>query len=200
MNITAQAHHSLRRKANSLPTWRARLARKLVLRGLSGIRNGSLVVREADRQWICGTEDRDQLTAEVRILDPRFWDAVLRGGSLGAGEAYVAGWWDSPDLAMVIRLLVRNRAALEGIDSGVARLAKPFLRWIHRANRNTRRGSQRNIAAHYDTSNDFFAAWLDPTMNYSCAIWETGEESLEEAQRNKMELLCRRLKLRPGME
>jgi cyclopropane-fatty-acyl-phospholipid synthase len=199
MDITSKAVDSLPRAATARPGILHRAARALVLRGLSALREGVLVVREGETVHRFGAPAADGLAAEVTVRDARFWSSILRTGSLGAGEAYIAGWWQADDLAAAVRLLVRNRAALDGLDSGVAKLSRPLLGLLHRANRNTADGSRRNIAAHYDTSNEFFAEWLDPTMTYSCAVWERGDESLEEAQRNKMERLCRKLGLQPGM-
>jgi cyclopropane-fatty-acyl-phospholipid synthase len=109
------------------------------------------------------------------------------------------GAWGADDLTAVVRILLRNREALEGLDRGVARLAAPARRVLHWLNRNTRAGARRNIAAHYDVGNDFFSLVLDPTMMYSCAVFDpaTPAMSLEAAQRARLDLICRTLDLRP---
>ncbi len=165
---------------------------------LAGLRAGRLELRTPRGVTVLGAPSADGLHAIVEMRDERAWQALLTGGSVGAGEAYAAGWWTSPDPYAVARLMVRNRAALESLEGGLARLAMPFLKLRHALNRNTRSGARRNIAAHYDLSNDFFAAWLDPTMAYSCGIFADQDVSLEQATIAKYERLCRRLDLRPG--
>jgi cyclopropane-fatty-acyl-phospholipid synthase len=95
-----------------------------------------------------------------------------------------------------MRVLLRNRGALEGLETGMARIAAPAQRVLHWLNRNTRAGSRRNIAAHYDLGNDFFALWLDESMMYSAAMFEAPDATLEEAQSAKLAAICRKLSLR----
>jgi cyclopropane-fatty-acyl-phospholipid synthase len=94
-------------------------------------------------------------------------------------------------------VLARNQAALQGLEGGIARLARPGLRALHALRRNSRRGSRRNIAAHYDLGNEFFGLFLDPTLTYSCALFERAGASLEEASVAKLERACERLELGP---
>ena len=120
------------------------------------------------------------------------------GGSVGAGESFMAGDWTADDLTALVRILLVNRGLLDALDSGWSRLAEPARRLLHAAARNTRSGSRRNIAAHYDIGNDFFELFLDPTMMYSCAVFERADMSLEQAQVAKLDRLCRKLDLKPG--
>jgi cyclopropane-fatty-acyl-phospholipid synthase len=109
------------------------------------------------------------------------------------------GQWSSPDLVGLIRLAVANREALAlgaGRWSGASRLVRTL---EHRRRRNTRSGARRNIRAHYDLGNDFYALWLDETMTYSSAIFDSPDESLEDAQRRKYQRLADLAGLRPGM-
>ncbi|AKM06670.1 SAM-dependent methyltransferase [Pelagerythrobacter marensis] len=129
--------------------------------------------------------------AEVILHD---WRAVMRlatNGSIGWYQAWEAGEWDSPDPVPLFALFMDNGDALG--DTGRAR--GPF-RWAARAahwmNRNTHEGAARNIHAHYDLGNDFYAPWLDPTMSYSSAIWAEGDD-LEAAQRRKWARLAERV-------
>jgi cyclopropane-fatty-acyl-phospholipid synthase len=110
----------------------------------------------------------------------------------------VRGSWESDNLTAVVRLFLRNREVLEGLESGLARLVQPARKALHARNRNSRGGSRRNIAAHYDLGNDFFAAFLDETMTYSCGIFPTHETSLRDASIEKYDRLCRKLDLGPG--
>jgi cyclopropane-fatty-acyl-phospholipid synthase len=137
--------------------------------------------------------------AEVTVRD---WRAVLRlvtGGSVGCYQGYEAREWESPDPVQLFALFVRNAGTLGDTAraKGVWRLAA---RLLHHLRRNSRNRSRRNIAAHYDLGNDFYALWLDPTMSYSSACWEGLDPgaSLEAAQRNKVDRMADRLGLAPG--
>ncbi|NIP18085.1 MAG: SAM-dependent methyltransferase, partial [Xanthomonadales bacterium] len=143
------------------------------------------------------TADEADLRAEIRVLDRSFYADIAFGGSVGAGEAYMRGAWECDDLVALVCILLRNRKALEGLDKGAARLAGPVKKLFHWVNRNTREGSRRNIAAHYDLGNDFFRLWLDESMMYSSAIFENPFDSLEDAQRHRLDVICGELDLGP---
>lgn len=136
------------------------------------------------------------LAATLRVHDPSFYTAVALNGTLGAGESYVEGKWDCDDLYTLFRLFARERGRVQALDGGPAKLARPFLRLLERARRNTRSGSKMNIAAHYDLGNDLFELFLDPTMTYSCGIFESPASTLEQASIAKLDHLCRSLDLR----
>jgi len=138
------------------------------------------------------------LHVTLHVRDRRFYAEVAFGGSVGAGESFMAGDWAVDDLTSLVRILLVNRGVLDGMDGGWSRLAEPVRRLLHAAARNTRAGSRRNIAAHYDIGNDFFELFLDPTMMYSCAVFERADMSLEQAQVAKLDRLCRKLDLQPG--
>jgi len=175
----------------------ARLARRILRAGLTHLREGGLTLVERGASHRFGSPGHP-LQARIVVRDPRFWGAVVRRGSLGAAEAWMEGWWETDDVADVVAVVARNRSFLEQLDRrGAARLLRPVLRVLHALRRNTRRGARRNIAAHYDLGNDFFALFLDPTWTYSCAVFERPEMTLEEAQTAKYERLCRKLRLRP---
>ena len=143
-----------------------------------------------------GSVDRDA-HGTVEVHDDRFWSALALRGSVGAGEAYAYGWWTSPEPTDVVRVLVANQRALDGMEKGLARLSLPMLKAFHWLRDNTRAGSRKNIAAHYDLSNDFFGLFLDPTMTYSSAFYARRDDSLEDAQLAKIDRLCERLDLGP---
>lgn len=187
------------REASAAPAARRPigLAARAVLGRLAGLDEGLLHLRQGDRRWTFGRPAADGLEAQVEVLDGAFWSSLALRGSIGAGESYVRGEWRADDLPALVRLLVRNRAALEGLEGGLARLAAPALRFVHRLRDNSRAGSRRNIRAHYDLSNEFFALFLDPTMTYSCAIFGPGAATLEAAQRAKIDRVCRKLELSP---
>jgi cyclopropane-fatty-acyl-phospholipid synthase len=179
--------------------WLDDVARHAVLARLARIRDGELVLEEP-----CGTKHRfgspaaDGLVGHARIDDARFWQALAFRGSVGSGEAFASGAWSSPEPTDVVRVMVRNQAALAGLEGGLAVLARPALKLFHALRDNSRRGAEQNISAHYDLSNEFFALFLDPTMTYSSAYFERADMSLEAAQHAKFERLLAPLDLRPG--
>jgi cyclopropane-fatty-acyl-phospholipid synthase len=171
--------------------------RALVLPRLSGLADGQLTLREGGASTTFGSPARDGLSAEVVVRHPAFWRRVATGGTLGSAESYAAGEWDSPDLTSVVRLVARNVAAMDGLEGGLAALRRPVDAVLHALRRNTRTGSRRNIAEHYDLGDDFFQLMLDPTMTYSCGVFERPDASLEEASIAKIDRLCRMLRLGP---
>lgn len=175
-----------------------RFARNLVHSRLSGICNGEITFIDDCLTQRYGTPDSNcALRGTVHIRDARFYSEIAFGGSVGAGEAYMQGWWDADDLTVVMRILLQNRYVLDGMESGFARLAAPLRTALHWMSRNTRRGSRRNIQAHYDLGNAFFPLFLDPSMMYSSAIFEHPGMTLEQASVAKLDRICRKLELKP---
>lgn len=172
-----------------------RLLRSSVVRRLRRIERGSLTITDQFGVERIGQESPGELSASIEVLDPRFYRLVALGGSLGAGEAYVRGYWRSDNLVNVVRLLARNREALERVGRGWSWATTPIRAVARFCRRNTKSGSRRNIFAHYDLGNDFFRLFLDPTMTYSSGIFERGDSSLEEASRAKYDRICRQLGL-----
>jgi cyclopropane-fatty-acyl-phospholipid synthase len=171
------------------------LARAGVGTVLGCLRNGRIDVVEGARERSFGPADAE-LRATVTINDPAAWRDPLRG-SVGLGEGYVDGRWETDDLVALIRIAARE---LEGMDGVRGLVARPRALW-HRARRlvpeNTRSGARHNISAHYDLGNDLFAAFLDERMMYSCAYFADNTVSLEGAQLAKLDRICDRLRLGP---
>jgi len=176
--------------------WLERWSRKLVLKQLRRLRHGRLGLVEGERRHAFGREGGGAEPL-VEIRDARFFRALALGGTIGAAEAYMRGWWRCDDLPGLCRLMVANREWMQRTEGGWPRSAAP-VRWLeHALRRNTRRGSRRNIAAHYDLGNDFFRLFLDSNLMYSCALFPRPDSSLEEASRFKVDHICRRLRLVP---
>ena len=173
------------------------LARRILFAMLSKVKRGVITVRDGSQRHVFGRLDESGLQVEVTVHDPRFYPAVAFGGSIGSGEAYMVGYWSCDDLTTLFRIVVRNRAMLDNIELGWARLRAPFVRLINRRRRNTRQGSRRNIGAHYDLGNEFYSLFLDETMAYSCNIFEDEQHSLAQAANAKYERICRKLALGP---
>jgi cyclopropane-fatty-acyl-phospholipid synthase len=186
---------SMPREDSRLPS-RHQLARRLCLRLLANIEVGSLVLHDGGETFHCGsTQDPGQPHAEVHVNDRNLYRQMLAGGSIAAGEAYMQGLWTSPDLVAVMRLFSANMATLELLESRQSWLVRLGLKLTHALKRNTREGSRKNISAHYDLGNDFFQLFLDPTMMYSAALFQTDTTSLEAASVAKLDELCRQLEL-----
>jgi cyclopropane-fatty-acyl-phospholipid synthase len=171
-------------------------ARNAVFRMLENMRHGSLEVICAERTWTFGEADAD-LRAFITIHDERFFSRVLWGGDDAAGDSWVDGDWSSPDPVAVVRLAARNLAALEGGNPILTLASRLYHRLRLRMNRNSMAGSRRNIHAHYDLSNDFFRLFLDRNMVYSSAVYLDANDSLEQAQVEKLDRICRKLQIGP---
>ncbi|WP_312145882.1 cyclopropane-fatty-acyl-phospholipid synthase family protein [Brevundimonas sp.] len=135
--------------------------------------------------------------AVMNIRSYNFAARVLKSGDIGFAEGYMAGEWETPQLAVLLETLVNNYDHIRRLFDG-----NPLMNginWLgHRLNRNSRRGSRRNIHAHYDLGNAFYRAWLDPSMTYSAARFERSDQTLEAAQRAKYAALARLMDLRAG--
>ncbi len=138
------------------------------------------------------------LSATVVVHDIRFYRAIALEGGLGAADAYQRGFWSCDDLARLLQIFARNLQASRELGGNWKSILAFGRRIMHRLKRNTRRGSRRNIAAHYDLSNEFYAAFLDETMTYSAGIFPHAECSMQEASIRKYDRICRKLALSPG--
>ncbi len=178
-----------------------RLLRKHLLARLVQLQGCRLTLRDALGVThfgdAAGTHG-DPLEATITVRDPAFYRAVAAQGSTGAGEAFIDGAWQCDDLVALIRILVRNRDTLDRMESGPARLGGMALRAWHALRRNTRGGSRRNIAAHYDIGNELFALFLDRSLMYSSAIYTHQDEPLDVAAERKLDRICRKLDLSAG--
>jgi cyclopropane-fatty-acyl-phospholipid synthase len=170
---------------------------RLALHMAQSIRAGTitLVMPDGATHRVVATPEP---AATVVFRDARAVTRLATGGSLGWAEAYLDGFWESPDIRAVMALAAANAAPWAEVLRG--RRWTRALAWVaHRLRPNTRRGAARNIVAHYDLGNDFYRLWLDPSMTYSAAVFAEAGEALEAAQARKMRLLCERMALRPGM-
>ena len=176
----------------------SRMARSLVFRGMASLDSGRLTFLENGERTLFGPAG-SELYATIAVNDPSFYRQIVSGGSLGAAGAYLDGKWDCDDLTSLIRIMLRNQDVQAHLEGGSARIYSLLQRLLHLLNDNTRKGSRRNIAAHYDLGNDFYQLFLDRTMAYSSGIFEQPESSMEEASRAKFDTICRRLGLQTGM-
>ena len=172
-------------------------AKRAVTRRLNALTHGVIELHDAAGESKHGSDALDR-AASVRIHDPEFYRESLLGGGLGFAESYIAGHWDTPDLTELLRIFVRDISVAHDTDLGLARLRNPLLRIGSFLRRNTKDGSRRNIAAHYDLGNEFFSLFLDETMTYSSGIFYSPDDTLHDASVNKLDRICRKLQLSPG--
>ncbi len=170
-----------------------RLSRRMVSVLLRRLKVGSLVIVEDGERHVYGS---GAPSATVQVRSSRVWPMLLRG-SRGLAEAFAQGLWDSPDLVALIRLAARNASGLDRLRARLAPVRWPLQRAVALLRPATRRRARRDIAAHYDLGNELFARMLDPTMSYSCAVFERHGMTLEQAQVAKLERICEKLELGP---
>ena len=170
----------------------ARTALKMLLR----LKHGTLTVKLPD-----GSLQRfgngSAPTASLHLLNWNVCGAALRSGDIGFAESFIAGDWTTPHLTELLRVFIINRKEVEDAIYGTW-LGRLAYRVKHLLNRNTRANSQKNIHAHYDLGNAFYELWLDGTMNYSSAIFETPQTSMKEAQHAKVRRALRMAGVKPG--
>lgn len=169
---------------------------RAALATLPNIQNGALRLRLPEGRTLTFGDGKGP-TAELVIADYRFARRVLFSGDIGFAEGWIEGEWTSPDLVTLLALLADNTERLAGAFRGGA-IGWLVNRLTHRRRANTRKGARRNILAHYDLGNDFFAAWLDPSMTYSSARFDAGVDDLESAQRAKYRAIAHHAQLKPG--
>ena len=172
------------------PVWAS-----ILLTSLSQLKTGSVTIQQGSWQKTYGQPHGPQ--AEILVLDPGFYKAVLNGGSIGAAEAYMDGYWDSPDLVTLVRVMAANSSMLDKIEAGAGWLHHLMLKLMHFGNRNSLKGSKENISAHYDLSNAFYQLFLDNTMMYSSGVYPYAGASLQQASEHKLKRLCDALELTP---
>ncbi|MBL4294507.1 class I SAM-dependent methyltransferase [Vibrio fluvialis] len=175
-------------------------ARSVALKSLQLIKIGSLTIEEAyDGHDVTvehfGFAHEGQPQAHIRVTHPGFYGRVLKGGSIAAAEAYMDGWWDSPNLTAVTELMARNLIALDQLEAQSSFVTRAMNKVGHWLKRNSIVRAKQNIEAHYDLGNDLYQTFLDERMLYSSALYLSTSDSLEQAQIQKMDRLCQQLQL-----
>lgn len=175
-------------------------ARSVALKSLQLIKIGSLTLEEAYEGHDVTVEHfgfahEGQPQAHIRVTHPGFYGRVLKGGSIAAAEAYMDGWWDSPNLTAVTELMARNLSALDQLEAQSSFVTRAMNKVGHWLKRNSIVRAKQNIEAHYDLGNDLYQTFLDERMLYSSALYLSTSDSLEQAQIQKMDRLCQQLQL-----
>lgn len=181
-------------KQKSRSKWVADFAKSQILKRLQLLQRGRLTLIDGTQQHRFG--NGDELNATIYVHDSRFYGEIAFGGSIGAGEAYMLGYWSADNLTNIIRMMCVNQSVMDTLEGGYQWLTKPFLQILHWLNSNTTEGSRKNIAAHYDLGNDMFALFLDSTMMYSSAIFSANTPNLKAASELKLKTICDKLDLK----
>ncbi|GAB4419891.1 MAG: cyclopropane-fatty-acyl-phospholipid synthase family protein [Bacteriovoracaceae bacterium] len=174
-----------------------RILKKLIFSKLHALKYGQLEIKDQESSTTFGDLSYP-LKAEVIIYDSTFYIDLFTKGSVGAAEAYILKKWDSPDLNDTMALFAANRTVLTTLDSGLVNFIKPVRFLEYWKQRNTIKGSKKNIVAHYDLPDELFRLFLDETLMYSSAIYPSKDSSLYEAQMNKLRLIGERLNIKSG--
>ncbi len=186
-------------KKKNRAKWVAGFAKSQILSHLQRLTQGSLSLKDGDELHHFGQDAADAvINANIQVHDARFYGEIAFGGSIGAGEAYMLGYWSTDNLTDVIRLMCINQAVMDNLEGGYQWLTKPIMRVLHWLNSNTTEGSRKNIAAHYDLGNSLFELFLDPTMMYSSAIFNDNTPTLQSASERKLKTICDKLDLQPS--
>jgi len=175
-------------------------ARRVLLRLLGRLRGGRLTIIDHDGTvTVHGDLDLadDGIDVTVRLRTPAVWREVATKASRGLGESYVDGWWSTDDLVGLVQLLIRNLDGLDEVRNRWARATSPVADAWRRRRPPSRERDRREIAAHYDLGNDFFELFLDPTMAYSCGLFSSAADTLQQAQENKFDRLLSAIDLQP---
>lgn len=167
----------------------------LLLRSLLKLRYGQISFRGA---WQGTVGEPSDLHAVIEVHDKKLLELMFKNGVLGAAEAYIAGYWSSENLVELIQILARNRDVLDKINQNIiSQASQVLLKAWYKSRKNSVDGSRKNIAEHYDLSNDFFKLFLDPSMMYSSAMFKDAEMTLAQASDYKKEIICQKLQLKP---
>jgi cyclopropane-fatty-acyl-phospholipid synthase len=181
----------------TVPAPVARWSRRIAMRLLQGLEHGTLTIVEGSERRTLGRPGPDGIHATMRINDPRVWRTVLTRGSTGLGETYFKGAWDSDDLVDLLRLLALNLERLTRFTDRLVSVRNAAARPVRQLRPPTKADDRRNIHSHYDLGNEFFELFLDPTMAYSCGVYESDATTLAEASSAKFDRICRKLNLGP---
>lgn len=196
--ITKQPSASAHNLAEVRPSAEKPRAAEWLLRKLTGKgAAGELSIRLPGAEPFTLASGRPGPVADIEFTHWRALLSLLASGDIGLANAYRAGHWQTSDLTRLLAWAMQNEAALAEATTGKAAF-RALNRLSHGRRRNSRANSRRNIAAHYNLGNDFYAQWLDRGMNYSSAIYQSADQSLEDAQVHKVDRICDLLELNGG--
>lgn len=171
-------------------------AQKIVFKLLAKIQYGKIIINDPTGSYVfCGDEETDHYTVNVNVNNIHAYKMLLLNGTLAAGETYIKQYWDIDNLKKLIEIILINTKMFDKIENPIARFMQFFSRLTNVLSSSNIKQNKKNILAHYDLGNEFFALFLDPSMMYSCALYEPNTISLAEASKLKMERICQQLQL-----
>ncbi len=195
MNPKTPAPREVARDAT--PTIFERTCKHLIINLFDKIQTGGLTLDLPDGKTRHFGDLNAALQARMVIRDNRFFKETVAGGAVGLGEAYMKGLWDTDDIPELFKLFIANRAVMANGYPAMAWLGRQKNRILHALRANTIFGSRRNIGDHYDLSNAFFQTFLDPTMLYSCGVYEGENDTCRDAQICKLQRIIGKARLEP---
>lgn len=166
-----------------------------LLKKMDLLEDGTLTLHEHGESRVLGLDKTSAQFGSLHIINDAFYTKTALGGSVGAAESYMDGDWHSEQLVDVMRLLIRNRDLLDSMESGTASVTSWAMKAAHLFRKNTKSGSRKNIAAHYDIGNELFQLFLDSKLMYSSAVFDKPDLDLEQASERKLQLICEKLQL-----
>jgi len=176
--------------------WIDKRCRALVHAVLADITYGQLEIVEASaNHFFPESANNAAIKGQLVVHDIGVYRDLVKGGSIGAAEAFIEGKWSSPNLTNVIRIFARAQQETDSLEKNKSWMNKVKGAISHWQNRNTQSGAKRNILAHYDLGNDLYTQFLDPSMMYSSAIYPSEDSTLNEAQQHKLKTICEKLSL-----
>lgn len=167
--------------------------RNKVFRALKKIKYGQLIIQDGENIYSFG--EKSNSTIRITVYNPRFYQSVVLGGSIGAAESYILAEWNTENLTDFMRLMIKNIALTNSLESGLSSMSLYISKISHFFKSNYISMSRKNIRYHYDLNNDFFKLFLDQSLMYSSAIFPTRTSTLEEASEFKLKTICEKLEL-----
>jgi cyclopropane-fatty-acyl-phospholipid synthase len=189
MEITQSLSHDLNQ------SWFNKKCRLIVFKALNTIENAQIEVHEGNKVTLLGNKTAS-LKGHICVSDMSIYKDFIKGGSVDVAQAYLDEKWSSNNLTQLVRVFARSQQALDSVESKKGIMAKIKSKLLHFQNSNTQSGSKKNILAHYDLGNDLYTRFLDPTMMYSCAIYNQSHQTIDQAQMNKLDQICKKLDLK----
>ena len=177
-------------------SWFNKKCRQIVFKALNSITNAKIEIHEGNNVTLLGDKNAS-LQAHINVHDMSLYKDFIRGGSIEVAQAYIDKKWTSNNLTQLVRVMARSQQTLDSVEKNKGILAKIKSKLLHFQNANTQQGSKKNILAHYDLGNDLYTRFLDPTMMYSCAVYDENHQSIDKAQTNKLDIICKKLDLKP---
>jgi cyclopropane-fatty-acyl-phospholipid synthase len=181
---------------NSFKNKRTSFAQKLFFKLLSKIQYGKITLIEGDNRFVfCGQQATPTQSVTITVKHVRVYKMILFGGSIGAGKSYIKGDWSTDDLTKLLEIFIHNTTLFSNIEGSFAKFIIFVRNLVDKVRPNNIKRAKKNILEHYDLGNEFFELFLDPTMMYSCAIYDEEHTNQNQASIKKLRTICDHLQL-----